>query len=344
MQSVYPIEVCRGNFGERPNCLQLINQRLNNLKHTNIQIHIGEMSFNCHTLLLQCFSEVFDELGNVPEVTLPKEKVTPRAFQIVYNWLLSPKPDVPREHFIEVFQAAEFLRITALLDQCWTCIGDTEALLEDRAFQLYTEALPFNQTVIQNMMLKRICIFFLPLVASEAFVELPLEDLSYLLKSNSIGVFSEADVLYAAAVWLLYDWEARNEHVGDVIKLVRFLLFSPALLSALIGCDTDERIIGILQHAVTQNLATQALANLCKSNSDQVSKPDNRVWLKDPEVPAPEHERSGYIPYHQECQFNEFLKRLEDLGHNRNSWCCWQKIEIVLDMGALSLNYDTDSE
>ncbi|XP_058827258.1 uncharacterized protein LOC131687219 [Topomyia yanbarensis] len=161
---------------------QLIEKRLNELKHTDIQIRFGETLFECHTLLLQCFSEVFDELGNIPEVDLPEEKVTPDAFKLIYDWLLSQKPVVQREHFVEVFVAAEYLGIPALINQCWTCVDDTEALMEDRAFRLYTEAIPFQHTVLQNMMLRRICKFFLTLVASEEFLHLPIEDLTILLK------------------------------------------------------------------------------------------------------------------------------------------------------------------
>ncbi|XP_058464871.1 kelch repeat and BTB domain-containing protein 2-like isoform X2 [Malaya genurostris] len=327
--------------GEQPKHLELIDQRLKNYKHADIQIHIGNTSFECHALLLQCFSEVFDELGNVPDVTLPEEKVTPEAFTLIYQWLLSTKPDVPRDHFIEVFRAAVFLRIHALLNQCWNCLGDTEALIENRAFQLYTEAISFNQTDIQNMMLKRICKFFLPLVASDIFTKLPVQDVCILLKSNYIGVFSEADVLYAASIWLLDDWNSRSQYTSEIIKLIRFPLMSRPLLSCLLGTDDNEQINGILQHDVTHNLIIQALANSktfpskrpasSGSNSVYIIKPASRVWLKDPKMNLPKDELTGYRPYHQECGFARFLKRLELLVQNPNSWCRWQKIESVAD-------------
>ncbi|XP_058443881.1 kelch-like protein 41b [Malaya genurostris] len=324
------------DYDEKPNYLTLINKRLNEFKHPNIQIRIGEKLFDCHALLLQCFSEVFDELGNEPDVTLPEEKVTPEAFQLIYEWLLSQKSGLQREHFVEVFVAAEYLRIPRLINQCWTYVNDAESLMEDQAFQLYLETIPFKHAVLQHMMLRRICRFFLTLVASEEFVRLPVEDLCVLLKSNFIGVFSESDVLYAAAVWLLDDWESRSEHVGEVMKLVCFPLMSPSLLSRLIRCEEDDRIRVILQHDTTKNLTIQALTGLFKTSSDQrfglhnSSKPVHRTWLKDPTVSAAQEDKPlDYKSHHQECTFGKFMERLEGLTSNPNSWQDFETFDDV---------------
>ncbi|XP_058835492.1 kelch repeat and BTB domain-containing protein 2-like [Topomyia yanbarensis] len=339
----------RIDFEEKPNHLELIEKRLNEFKHTDIRIRIGETLFDCHTLLLQCFSEVFDELGNIPEVELPEEKVTQEAFQLIYDWLLSQKPVVQREHFVEVFVAAEYLRIPALINQCWTCVDDTEALMEDRAFRLYTEAIPFQHTVLQNMMLRRICKFFLTLVASDEFLHLPIEDLTILLNSNYIGVFSEADVLYAAAVWLIGEWESRSKYVSVVMKLVRFPLMSQSLLSNLIKCEEDERIHGILQHDATKNLAIQALTDLCQLTSEPrsgssslgfhiVRKPVQRIWLRDPTVLMQGDEPIGRRSQRQECTFGEFMKRSDHLVSNPDSWLSWEIIELDDDCKVPSSN------
>ncbi|XP_055530492.1 actin-binding protein IPP-like [Wyeomyia smithii] len=316
-------------YDDRSHHLELIDKRLKDLHHTDVQIRIGERTFACHMLLLRCFSEVFEEMDKVPAVTLPTEKVTPEAFELIYQWLLSASPRLQRKYFVAVFVAAEFLRIPELTNQCWACVDDAFALIEDRAFELYLEATAFQHTILQNIMLKRISKYFLPLVASGDLQQLPFEDVITLLSSNNIGVFSEADVLHSACLWLLEDWDCRGDHVGELMSLVRFPLMSSPLLSCLISCDEDERIHCILQHDTTKKLAIQALTDLCRTSSElgtgitsrsvhKVVSATNRNWLLEP------NEISGCSPHRQERSFSEFLKLLERLTENPNSWMEWR--------------------
>ncbi|XP_053685978.1 BTB/POZ domain-containing protein 1-like [Sabethes cyaneus] len=323
-------------FEDRPNHLDLVDAHLKSFKHTDVQVHIGNQVFDCHLLLLKCFSQVFDEMENVPAVVLPEEKITPEAFELIYQWLLSPSPRLQREHFVAVFVAAEFLRIPALLEHCWTCVDDSKALIEDRAFCLYTEAKYFQHTILQSMMLKRIWKYFLPLVASEGFVELPPNDVCLLLKSNHIGVFSEVDVLHSACLWLLNDWDSRCFHIGELMSLVRFPRMSPSLLSRLINCEEDERIHCILNHDSTKKLAIRALTNLwsfpkpepvnTSRTEHRMCRGDNRCWLIDPYTAKQEDEIAGFSPHRQERSFIEFLEFLKRLIENPECWVDWAKI------------------
>ncbi|KXJ74308.1 hypothetical protein RP20_CCG013939 [Aedes albopictus] len=328
-------------FDEKINHLGLIDQRLKNFRKPDIQIRIGDTIFECHALLLRCYSEMFDELDNERVVQLPEEKVSPQAFQIIYDWMLSSKADIQREHFVEVFVAAEYLRIKHLTDQCWISMDSTEALMEDRAFLLYIEAARHQQAILKNMLLKRICAFFLPLVATSEFTQMPLDDLSMLLKSSYIGVFSETDVFYAACVWLREDWDNRQDSVSDVMHLVRFALIRPSLLAQLNSFDADERIHDILRNETTKYLVAQALNYAFSSNSFselpehhrrtkrlEMQKPVDRTWLKDPYC-SEEDGELGALPFTEDDYgYEAFLERLAYLNRVRDYWKRWEKVEI----------------
>ncbi|XP_065083886.1 actin-binding protein IPP-like [Ochlerotatus camptorhynchus] len=334
-------------FDDKLDHLSLIDQRLKSFRKPDMQVRIGDTHFDCHSLLLQCYSEAFDELENERAVILPQEKVTPEAFQIIYAWMLAPKADIKREHFVEVFVAAEYLRIKHLINQCWICMDSIEALVEDRAFLLYIEAARFQQTILQNMLLKRICKFFLPLVASREFMQLPLEDLNILLKSSYIGVFSEADVFYAACIWLLEDWENRQEHVSEVMNLVRFTLIRPSLLAQLNSFDADERIHDILRHETTKYLVAQALnyafssksfaemsdhrLSSRRANRVAIQKLADRTWLEDLDAFREEGEMGIYAFTPEDYSYETFLERLGHLSRDRDCWKRWQKVEINVE-------------
>lgn len=162
---------------------------------TNVQIRIAETTFNCHMLVLQCYSEFFKSLNGEQQIVLPADQVTAQAFHKVYEWMLTCQPIVQREGILELFNAAQFLKIRGLVAQCWVCLDDDKRFSEDAAFLLYLEARVLGQDeLIQRLMLNRVSKFFLTLVASREFLEFGVDELCRLLSSNSIGVNSETDV------------------------------------------------------------------------------------------------------------------------------------------------------
>lgn len=175
--------------------MELIEKMLKNYDKTNVQIKIQNTTFNCHMIVLQCYSDFFMELTNEQTVILPPDKVSPQAFVMVYEWMLSTdKPIVKREGILELFNAAQFLRIKGLVDQCWVCLDDDERFCEDAAFLLYIEARKFGHELIQQLMLNRVCKFFLTLVSTKDFLQLTIKEVCTLLQSNAIGVNSETEV------------------------------------------------------------------------------------------------------------------------------------------------------
>lgn len=172
----------------------LLKTMIENFIKTNVIIQIGEKSFNCHMMVLQCYSSFFMSLGTEQVICLPADKVSSEAFAMIYDWMLTPEPKVQREGILQLFIAAQFLKIQALIDQCWVCLDDDKRFCEDAAFLLYLEARSLKLDLISDLMLSRISKFFIILVASKEFVELDYEQVCKLLKSNSIAVNSEAEV------------------------------------------------------------------------------------------------------------------------------------------------------
>lgn len=211
----------------KPDLLELLYNMIKNYEKTNVQIKIADTTFNCHMMVLQCYSDFFMDLNNEQVVVLPPEKVTPQAFVMVYDWMLSSKPEVQRDGILELFNAAQYLKIKGLVDQCWVCLDDDERFCEDAAFLLYLEARKFGHELIQQLMLTRVCKFFLTLVASKEFLDLTPKEICTLLQSNSIGVNAETEVLMSAVRWLLFNWEEREKYLLDVMKCVRFGLMTP---------------------------------------------------------------------------------------------------------------------
>lgn len=75
-----------------------------------------------------------------------------------------------------------------LEEQCWAFIDNDELFSEDTAFLLYLEAKKIGNTAVMELMVPRIMKFFLLLVSTKDFLELSVDELCLLLKSNYICV------------------------------------------------------------------------------------------------------------------------------------------------------------
>lgn len=178
---------------KKPGLEKLLMDKILKYEKTNVEIHIEGTIFRCHMLVLQCYSEYFSNLSGENLVVLPADKVTPQSFFMLYSWMLSPDPIVGREGILELYNAAEYLKIDGVLSQCWACLDDAQ-ISEDAAFLLYLEARQFRKSLIEELMIARIFKFFLTLVASEEFLKFCVDEVILLLNSNSIGVHSEMEV------------------------------------------------------------------------------------------------------------------------------------------------------
>lgn len=197
----------------------LLLAKIQKYEQTNVEIHIEGTIFRCHMLVLQCYSEYFSESTGKEKIVLPSNRVTPQSFFMLYSWMLSPDPIVGREGILELYNAAEYLKIDGVLSQCWACLDDAQ-ISEDAAFLLYLEARQFRKSLIEELMIARIFKFFLTLVASEEFLKFAVDEVILLLNSNSIGVHSEMEV---------------------IIKLKSFRVSTVnVLIGPLIGCPVDQ--------------------------------------------------------------------------------------------------------
>lgn len=166
------------------------------MKHdkTDVDIMIAETTFRCHMIVLQCYSKYFDNITENPKVIcLPISEITPRAFYMMYKWMLSDDATIDRKYMLEFLRAAQFLQIECAASQCWTCICD-HRFVEDAAVLLYMEAREVGLLEVQAAMTSRICKFFLNFVASKDFLELGVDEVTTFLSSNSIGVHNEIEV------------------------------------------------------------------------------------------------------------------------------------------------------
>lgn len=113
--------------------------------------------------------------------------------------------DLTRDNVLDIFTSAKYLKIKGnfsccvcclvaiiifidLVEQCWAFIDNNDVFNEDTAFLLYMDAKEKSLPEVRELMLPRIQHFFLMLVSSQDWLELEVEDVKNILKSNYIRV------------------------------------------------------------------------------------------------------------------------------------------------------------
>ncbi|XP_061712454.1 uncharacterized protein LOC133521482 isoform X1 [Cydia pomonella] len=258
-----PVDWLRVQLPKKQDLFQEFYRRVHNYVNTDAIIHIGDEEFHCHHIVLQVYSAFFNA-NTQKDITLPAARVTPQAFQTLYEWMIFSGPEsnrvLKRENILALYCAAQFLAIKDLEDQCWAFIANESLINEDTAFALFREARAKGIKEVMDLMVPRVQRFFLPLVASRDFFALELDEILIFLRSNYICVTSEIEVLMAGVRWLHGDWPERRRHAADVMRCVRFGLISPWQLVDIKRNPDNAEILEIVNDPDVQQMVDDGLA------------------------------------------------------------------------------------
>lgn len=265
-----------------------LDRMIKNFTKTDVQVLIGDECFECHRIVLQAYSELFYETPiEAQSVRLAADKITPSAFSVIYNWMLATKPIVKRQGILQLFIAAQYLKISELVEQCWSCF-DSDNFIEDQAFLLYLEARSAGEKMIMQLMTGRISKFFLTLVASKEFLTLSSDELISFLKCSQIAVHSELEVLYAGLRWIFYDWDTRHTDTVQVMTCIRFALIPPWQLVEFSRKSDCSEIAEIMKYPEVQKMIRDSLDYIVsdawyrKLNNADVAEAMERLKLNGP--------------------------------------------------------------
>ncbi|XP_076182991.1 uncharacterized protein LOC143154856 [Ptiloglossa arizonensis] len=315
---------------EKTDLYQELARRITNYKNADCIVRIGQDEFHCHLLVLQSYSAFFDE-KNCKDIDLTGSDVSSKAFSIIYDWMINSQNEscrlLQRDNILEVFVAAQYLGIKELEEQCWAFIDNDELFTEDTAFLLYLEARKIKNTAVMELMLPRIMKFFLMLVSTKDFLDLSVDELCLLLKSNYICVNSEMEVLMSAVRWLMHDWANRSQQMLEVLKCIRFGLIAPWQLVDVKRNPENPEFMELMSFPEVQKMIDDGLAFVIikywygNQTEDYyhwidllgLSEPTNRNWAGEDKNYVTYREFLLYLEEYQRTKMSE-LKHRKTIG------------------------------
>lgn len=204
---------------------------LQNYWFDTLEIKIGNSYMHVDRAVFRFYAKAFKDHDNY-FLELPSHKVPMPLFVKLYHWMISDDSQLLFDSdFLSIYNMAKFLDVTVLLNQFWATFAasNSAGLWEQGAFQAYTQARKMQCEDMMTVMLSRVQKCFLPMIASQEYVEFNINEVIFVLKMNTIYVNSEDEMFFCAVRWLEYDWENRRRFVMDIMSTVRFRLLSPWL-------------------------------------------------------------------------------------------------------------------
>lgn len=300
-----------------PSFILWIEHFVQRFKFCDVIVMIGKERFNCHFIVMRCYSRHFERYDkSTTVIELPIDQVTPKAFCEIYEWMLSTENIVKRESFAEVFKAVRFLQVDKLLQQLMIIIDDQQIISEREALSIFLEAKRFSAKCLQSFMVGKISRIFLTFVASKEFLECSLDEANELFRSNRIAVNSEVDMIFIAIRWLLYKWPRRRNYIKQILTQIKFELIVPWQLIEFKKYPQHLEQIFYpkeIQNAIDEALAYQSTRRMQLLADGNVKQQDRLVVprriILDPLWLEYKFEENSniHIGYHK---FKEYLKRL----------------------------------
>lgn len=305
---------------------------LRNFWFDTLEVKIGNSYMHIDRAIFRHYAKAYKDHDNF-FLELPSHKVPMPLMAKLYHWMIFDDAKVLFEgDFLPMYNMAKFLDVKVLLNQFWATFAATDfaGVYDQQAFLAYMKARQLHCEDMMTIMLGRIRKFFLPLVASQEFVEFDANELIFTLKINKIYVNSEDEIFFSALRWLEHDWENRRLFLTDIMLVVRFRLLSPWLHRSIVFKSENVTIAKLGQQkeirAMLWDACLFAQAQLAFRlspsmkydsliiNEYRCSNVAQRSWAYCPEVP---HHHDILCPHFRPltcATFNLFLNVLHKLA------------------------------
>ncbi|KAH8306444.1 hypothetical protein KR018_011523 [Drosophila ironensis] len=188
----------------------------------DVLVQVGEEIFFCHLTVLQLSMEYFRNHVPIDSITFSTQLMPARGFQMIYDWVIDLDSKPAREHILDMYVAASFLKMRELMNHLWSRLDDPNMVTSDEAFCIYVESIPYNLTLLQELMLGRIHKFFILAVATEEYLDLEPKHIFRLISHHNMCVNSEMEMLLCALRWLFYDWSNRSIYAVTLMQAINF--------------------------------------------------------------------------------------------------------------------------
>lgn len=205
-------------------------------KMCDVVVVVDKEEIFSHRLVLAANSSYFFSMftsgmseTNQTRVTL--KEVDPQAVKQLVEFCYTSTIEITEESVQNLFSVANLLQFTTIIETCCgflknqlhpsNCLGIGNFADHHDCTKLKLAALNYAE--------KR----FLEVAKTDEFLLATYDQISTMLKSDSLNVVSEKDVFDAVLLWTRHDLETRKIYLPELLKYIRLPLLPPKILGKL---------------------------------------------------------------------------------------------------------------
>lgn len=157
-------------------------------------------------------------------------EVTGDSLQALVHYCYTGNIELREDTVETLLRTACLLQLSSVVTACCTFLSRQLHPSNCLGFALFAEQLAFNNcNSLMKVAMDFTCQNFAQVCHNQEFFQLDAEQLSKLLASDDLNVLSEHEVFESLVNWVQHDAETRNEHVPDLLALIRLPLLQPAV-------------------------------------------------------------------------------------------------------------------
>ncbi|GFN77628.1 kelch-like protein 24 [Plakobranchus ocellatus] len=197
-------------------------------------ILVGNKRFRCHRAILAAMSPHFDVTFNTgmrdnPDGVLTLLNIDVTTFDSILSFMYTGKDVVCAENAESLLRAATTLQIRGMITRCEEYLMDN--LGKQNSIAMWKLGRTHGCEELEERAWPLILDNFVELAQTEDFcVELEVDELATIIKSDHLVVPNEELVCEAVFKWLAFDPDNRNMHLASLIEHLRLPLVSPEYL------------------------------------------------------------------------------------------------------------------
>ncbi|CAN8022869.1 unnamed protein product, partial [Ixodes persulcatus] len=198
----------------------------------DVVVCIRGSEFLAHKEILMAASpylrDVLQGIGTEQKIKVELEGVSPSAFEALRSYMYLGSIRITCQNVTEVYRCAYKLRIRPLISKCLQYLAESGEV--GRHVVLYVNAMKVGMRDEEKAAFQFLVEHFDSVIRCREFLDLNLNELQALLRSDVLGTSSELNVYVAALAWLDHDYERRRSIEEQVLDCVRFPLIDDQTL------------------------------------------------------------------------------------------------------------------
>lgn len=227
-----------------------LNQIRNNHEFCDIDIQVGSQLFHAHKVILAAGSTYFHAMfcsGMMEDHAdvVKLHDIDPKIFSLLLDFIYLGEINVTEENCQDLLYAADMIGLLPVVSLCIKFLKDN--IQTYNCIGIYCCADNPNLQELRYFAEDFIDTNFYQVTQDEEFLDLPYQEVIKWLKSETINITSEIQVLETATNWTERDIESRLHVLPDLLDCVRFPLINHTQMQELFSHVKTRHVVSAVR-------------------------------------------------------------------------------------------------